>query len=492
MYKLIIVDDEQKTVNMLSHSIDWQSYGFTVSKTFCDAASAYDYVVSDTVDLVICDIYMPVMSGIDFLKQLSELANPPLFIVLSAFREFEYAQEALRHGAFDYITKPVTEEKFSVALSRAKATLDKSGAQPERNLSVKHMLVERVLSKTLYDQSTIKSMLAKSDLQLSAAQAPAVIIRASVADFQKYCEDNAEIYSPQQFQNSIYNLFEMVHPNVVVYNYSYNFIYFAVIAPSCNYGEFITLIKEKLDEISNTALEILNTEFVFDVYNIMADVFGLCGDTLELTANSTAAIADAIINKKHSSLNELCFSFIKKHSNSPEVNRFMYFVLLLLLDTKLGISFEIFNTQNELSCNNTEKLSRSITKLIDLCVIKSSDAEVKESSHIVEKAQKFIQDNFKENIKMTIIAKEVHVSVSYLSRLFKQETGQSIVHYIKNIRLKYAKELLLTTEDSIESIAFNSGYRSRNLFNSDFKEKYGHSPRSFKNNMTKEMEKFET
>lgn len=489
MYKLIIVDDELKTLELMSRSINWEEYGFTVVKTFGSAQGAYDYVSQNPVDLIICDIYMPSISGIEFLKMLPNHDSAPLFIVLSAFREFEYAQEALRHGAFDFITKPVTEEKFSIALSRAKAVLDKSNTQSERNLSIKHMLIEGVIGKTLKDKSLIESMITKSDLIINNLSTPAVIIRASMADFQKYCADNSQIYSPQQFQNSIYNLIEMAHPNVVVYNYSYNFIYFAVVSPCKSYDEFIGFIKEKLDEISNTALEILNTEFVFDIYNVMDDIFE--EQRIELTAEITTAVTDAIVQKSHSRLTDLCDRIVRNYGSSLGVNKFVYFVLLLLTDTKLGIAFERFNAQNEFSNPDIDRLRESITRLIDLCSIKSSDTEVKESSHIAQKAQKFIQENFRENIKMTIIAKEVHVSVSYLSRLFKQETGESIVHYIKNTRLKYAKELLLTTDDSVEAIAFNSGYRSRNLFNSDFKEKYGQSPRSFKNAITKEMKKFE-
>lgn len=321
MYKLIIVDDELKTLELMSRSINWEEYGFTVVKTFGSAQGAYDYVSQNPVDLIICDIYMPSISGIEFLKMLPNHDSAPLFIVLSAFREFEYAQEALRHGAFDFITKPVTEEKFSIALSRAKAVLDKSNTQSERNLSIKHMLIEGVIGKTLKDKSLIESMITKSDLIINNLSTPAVIIRASMADFQKYCADNSQIYSPQQFQNSIYNLIEMAHPNVVVYNYSYNFIYFAVVSPCKSYDEFIGFIKEKLDEISNTALEILNTEFVFDIYNVMDDIFE--EQRIELTAEITTAVTDAIVQKSHSRLTDLCDRIVRNYGSSLGVNKFV-------------------------------------------------------------------------------------------------------------------------------------------------------------------------
>ena len=492
MYKLIIVDDERKTLDILKRCIDWEKYGFELAELFFEADSAYNYICTNSVDIVICDIYMPSTSGLELLKKISNHAKPPMFIVLSAFREFEYAQEALRLGAFDYITKPITEEKFSVALSRAKNSLDKIILQPERNLSAKHMLVESLLSKTISDKNAIANMISNSDLIIEDMCCPAILIRASVADYQKYYTDNPQIYTPQQFQNSIYNLFEMIHPNIVIYNYSYNFIYFAIISPYKNYNEFIGFIKEKIGEIFNTLIEILNTEFVFDIYNMMADIFDVSQQLIELTPSITSQITECMLEKKYYELNDIFDSFVKKKKKSLDSYRFLYFCFLVILDTKLGLPFERFNPREMFLCKDTQEIYKSITGLIDLCTIKNTDSEAKDTSVIVVDAKEFIETHFKENINMTIIAKKVHVSVSYLSRLFKQESGQSIVHYIKDVRLKHAKKLLLTTDDSVESIAFASGYRSRNLFNSDFKEKYGQSPRNFKNNMAKEMEKFET
>lgn len=118
MIKIIAIDDEYSVLNLLPHIINWNEYGCNLIKTFSAAESALDYIEQNEVDVVISDICMPNMSGIDFVQKLSALYPNITVVFLSAYKDFEYAKSAIKYGVFDYITKPLDFDDLDRLLKR--------------------------------------------------------------------------------------------------------------------------------------------------------------------------------------------------------------------------------------------------------------------------------------------------------------------------------------------------------------------------------------
>lgn len=118
MINIIAIDDEYSVLNLLPHIIDWNEYGCELTKTFATAESALDYIAENDVDVVISDICMPNMTGIDFVKTLSASYPDITVVFLSAYKDFEYAQSAIKYGVFDYITKPLDFDELDSLLKR--------------------------------------------------------------------------------------------------------------------------------------------------------------------------------------------------------------------------------------------------------------------------------------------------------------------------------------------------------------------------------------
>jgi two-component system, response regulator YesN len=128
MYRLLIVDDEEDIRRGLALYFPWDEIGFTVVGTAENGKAALDIVRSGTVDVVFCDIRMPVMSGIDLARAIfeSDLRVPVVF--LSAFKDFHYAQEALQLGVRNYVLKPTDYANIRSVFGKLKRELDSERA----------------------------------------------------------------------------------------------------------------------------------------------------------------------------------------------------------------------------------------------------------------------------------------------------------------------------------------------------------------------------
>lgn len=127
MRRLLIAEDEELFRRELVHTIPWEDFGFALIGAAEDGLCALRLIRERSPELVLCDIRMPGLDGIELLKRVADdepSVSPPLFIFLSGHADFSYAREALRYGAVDYLVKPVGDDELAAALGKARAALD--------------------------------------------------------------------------------------------------------------------------------------------------------------------------------------------------------------------------------------------------------------------------------------------------------------------------------------------------------------------------------
>lgn len=126
LYKMIIVDDEAEIRNGLANYFPWDQFGFHVVSVISNGKQALEFVQHNKIELVLTDIKMPIMDGIDLAKEL-HLHHPSIFIIfLSGYKDFHYAREGLKYGVKDYILKPGKYEEIKEVFSRVKQQIDKA------------------------------------------------------------------------------------------------------------------------------------------------------------------------------------------------------------------------------------------------------------------------------------------------------------------------------------------------------------------------------
>ncbi len=125
MYKVLILDEDRGARYMLRR-FPWSRYGFEISEEAAGGHEALAKLAADAVDLVVTDVRMPDMDGMDFLAAVNEQRERPCLILLSSYNDFEYAQQGIGMGVFDYMTKPFSEAAFGQTLQRAGIYLRRS------------------------------------------------------------------------------------------------------------------------------------------------------------------------------------------------------------------------------------------------------------------------------------------------------------------------------------------------------------------------------
>ena len=124
MYRVVLLDDEEWILKGLQKKFPWKEHGFEVIASFSDSLEAMDYIQHHAVDAIFTDIRMPELSGIDLMKQVTEERPEIKFVFITGFSDFEYAREAIRNNAVDYILKPVEAEQAEEVLIRLKKALE--------------------------------------------------------------------------------------------------------------------------------------------------------------------------------------------------------------------------------------------------------------------------------------------------------------------------------------------------------------------------------
>lgn len=133
MYRLIIVDDEFEIRNGLSRYFPWESVGFETAAVFENARGALDYIRRNPVDVVLTDIEMPGMSGIELARVIHEQRLPVKVIFLSAYKKFEYARDAISYKVVHYITKPTVHSEIFEVFGSVRKELDAERGAPTQS-----------------------------------------------------------------------------------------------------------------------------------------------------------------------------------------------------------------------------------------------------------------------------------------------------------------------------------------------------------------------
>lgn len=133
IYTLVVVEDEYEIRTGLVNCFPWGKMGFTVVEEFENGGECFEYLCKNKVDTILCDIKMPVMSGIELAKKIFESNINTKVVIISGYTDFEYARQALRYGVKDYIVKPTKYNEIIDVFSRIKKELDNENTKEINN-----------------------------------------------------------------------------------------------------------------------------------------------------------------------------------------------------------------------------------------------------------------------------------------------------------------------------------------------------------------------
>ncbi|HHW47521.1 MAG TPA: response regulator [Clostridiaceae bacterium] len=502
MTNIMVVDDEAPIrewfVFLLNNHPD-----YNVVACASNGAEAYEKFLKYRPEIVLTDIKMPVMDGLELTGKIRQYDKHVKIVVITAFDEFEFARQAIVLGANNYILKTEIEEASFFSMLNEMARQYNEAKQESKSYETPAFMpleLEIMIKQVLLKKTKL------NDTDLAILRKYNIVIDNSgifVVAFWKLQLSGPFIIP--QFDN-IYNV--VVLPidetiGVLIANiHSVNSIQkqYDIIL---NYANSIATSNCTRIGISQIISNI--NQLSFGIYNAIDSlcecyysdkqlIFEFSEESYKKQENLTLWMNKIRHEIREKIGKELFYSFInmldsiekKRPHNIQAIKNFCIEVIELIItqqDANMLSSGEFESLKNQIKNSICFKDLRecAIAFVQKICLV--DRFKNKKLSHNVILAVKYIRNHFRDPISLVDVAESININPEYLSRIFKDEIGESYSEFISNLRLSEARKLLLKTNMQISEIAETVGYPNISYFSTVFKNKYGISPSSFRNKL---------
>ena len=525
-YKVILVDDEAEVIDMIEKKIHWNDLGFEVAGSATNGVKALELVEKLQPDVVLTDIKMPYMDGLELSRRLNR-EYPNIYIMLcTGFDEFEYAKEAVHLEIKEYMLKPVNATEMSESLTNLKHTLDR---EREEKLNVKKLndYFQEVLPKlqSNFFISLIEGRVEKHDYE-RFLQAYQVDMKGPL--FGCVIFHTSENHVPEGMNPLLLSMSverEIKQRLMDQWN-CLEFIYMGntLLILELDAEDQITQITDACDRFCRWAYRIMGAV-------VTAGIGTVCDSLYEISLSyerAREAVSYRVLYGTKRAINigeivpkeqikpvqseesrmQTLFRAIrigdsteieraahgemeKLHKNTETMSQYN------LATMEIVSGFFKFCTDNSLDFNKIsgnmqniyEKVSQMDESTLTEWIVQMSEriseklkcARNSSARRLIVEAQNIVKERYMEaDISLDEICAVLGVSNSYFSSLFKKEAGKSFISYLTDYRMDIAAEMILNTDEKSYTIAEKVGYLDANYFSYVFKKKFGVSPSKYR------------
>ena len=486
MINVVLVDDEPFLLKLLESTIQWKDYGMAVTGTFYNGRQALDYITSNEVDVVISDIKMPVMDGMELIRELKKVKPEVEFIVLSAYSEFELVRDFFRIGAFDYLTKiDIDSDQTVEVLTRVQQEINRKNSAGGAEQELEVILSNEVGKLGLGDRDRIVVLSSR------------IVNRNYLSEFNSFVNSGAGRQTPGICYNT--NSGEAVYllpytPGLVkaVEDIGTGFqqIPYQIVGgySTADYPDRMKALLEEARKGANYSFY-LNGEIVY-----YQDI-PVRKNSVQAAESVVLDRCKAYISSNPENLNlmkitdkigELFDTYKKYNLLYTELiasarDIFLYLNCLLRETCNIDYILEEKLNQELLVIEDVDTFEKMKALLIEYLNIVISGIHQEGTSGLMERVRFYINSNYDKELSLKAIARQFGISENYLSRLFVKESNITFKRYVNALKLNKAKEYLENTSLRIGEICEQLGYRNVEHFSRLFKEEMGCSPSEYRN-----------
>ncbi|WWR16137.1 helix-turn-helix domain-containing protein [Lachnospiraceae bacterium JLR.KK008] len=534
MYKIMLADDEGIVIDSLKFIIGKEFGDECIVEYAKTGRSVIELAEKFRPDIAIMDIQMPGINGIEAMKEIRKSNDHVLFIVMSAYDKFDYAQEAIKLGVLEFMTKPMERTKIVSVLKKGMEIIEQEREKRSNDLLVKEKLetvepiIESGLIYNILFQERFEEDIDNYKTILGIDKSHAYMISIVCGDSQVGSHMTNAVGSSVKMQRHYQEVRRYVKEyfDCIVGTVMANKL--AVLVPyekeRMDYNERIGLIDRarelarhmgkrigisfrigigrvgKLTEMSKSHSEALNALLMTTGSVAHADDLPIGCDyeedyPIQLEQRMFDEIEKGKVDNVASSAN-LFFDWMLENTREDLMEirlKILEFALWAehLAYLKGGMTYQFDSRQDYLpAVMGTEDAdvlrNWFVEKTTGACRNISGKREEKSNS-VVETAETYIKNNFNKDISLDEVSRVVNISPYYFSRIFKEGTGTNFIEYVTNIRIEKAKELLGTTEYSMKEICTMCGYADPNYFSRSFKKRVGVTPTEYKGGGREEL-----
>ena len=518
MYKALILDDEPIILEGLKQVIHWESFGVKIVADLSDSFEAFSYLKNNPIDIMITDIKMPDMDGLQLIEKIRSLNFRIKIIILSGYDDFKYVKKAAVLGIENYLLKPIDEQELSMTIQHTVEKLARESKVEYWKRKNDKILRENILNRWLSENITDSELSDRAeflgiDLRYEYYLVTIVhILRLSCKS------DNMLSYLPYAVKNICSELLQN-YCNAIIFN---NISGDTVIIYSGKYSDFNKeLLNNKLSRIVKELKNCLKISSVVTCGSLekgyqsapvsYRHAFELLNCSFLYPNNKIIHYAEMQrSHKKSYQIIEIDYSDLKSavyQKNIVSVNRFIdkiYYDAVnannLPMETIKELFIEIFyNIFGTLEIHNiTSSLEKNNNSIIDILenytipelfkwlkeitasYIKKEQYSNDNLSPVINSVIKYIDQHFNEDLSLKKLSDIYHINAAYLGQLFKKETGEIFSGFLNKYRIEKAKKLLISTSLKENDIATRVGYSNINYFLCVFKKIVGISPSNYK------------
>ncbi|UKS24735.1 response regulator [Paenibacillus sp. HWE-109] len=528
LVKLCVVDDIRSVVEMITSKIPWQDHGIEIVGSATNGEEGLAVILASQPDLILTDIRMPKMDGLEMTRSILEVLPHSKVIILSAYTDFDYAQKAIQYGALDYVKKPFSIDQIVKAVVKAKEVWEQENVNRSHVIGLEKKIKESMpalrqeyLSLLVHHQTNEAELTKLSSfLDIHAMAPPFVVMTIQIDQFtDKYGEVPVKELELARF--SLQNIVEETiafYTTAVVFREAFN--------------RYICILNRQMDESPITIADQCCANIARHTKFTISIGIGLTADTVQGLPKSYQQSLSALSYHFYTggngafsyntdaqdqpvewiytedSENEFLFAFrsgnrekcvewamdifaeMGKTSVLPEpgvVERLLQGLVLRMLRVLLEkfprASLAEFESKVQaIKSDSGADLHEYRAWFIDLCDVGCrhiNQERASESQKIIYRSAEYIKSHLHEDLTLEHCAKQVNLSWGYYSNLFKKVTGTAFQQFVTQAKMERAKSMLI--EDyQVQEIAQQLGYEHRRYFSEVFKKQTGLTPTEFK------------
>lgn len=523
MYKILLADDEGIVIESLKFMIEKELGANCEIRSAKTGRSVIELAENFRPDIAFMDIQMPGINGIDAMREIRKANSNIIFIVMTAYDKFDYAREAINLGVLEYLNKPAEREKIIDVLSRATSIIDEERRKRSEDLLIKEKmetvvpiiqngLISNFLFREHFDEDISNY---KSLLEIEDNYGYMVVIIAGREQIGNHMTGAvAAGITIQNIYQEIRPIIESYVPGIIGFVMA-NKIPVLITKSSAGFEyEERTEMIEKARALARKLAERFDINFRIGIGSVkplteMAESYNEAISVLIETTSRVAHIDDIPIGCKYEEdypidIEKRLFEVLEKGRVSETVavaNDFFDWmeesqqnhiddVKLKVLEFVLKAeSLAYINANNMYHFRSRTNYMSDVMAMNDFSLLRAwfvdkfnesasniSKKSENRSESVVERAKKYIQENFRKDISLEDVSQKVDISSYYFSKVFKEETGENFIEFLTKLRMEEAKRLLEESDLSIKEVCSEVGYSDPNYFSRNFKKYAGITP----------------
>lgn len=513
MYKMIIADDEKMIQNGLEKMVDWHALGFDVVKIFSDGAEVIEFLENEPVDVVLTDIKMSTINGIEVAKYVYEKKIPCKVLFMSGYQEFELAYQAIKYGVDNYILKPCKIEevqavfkKIYTELEARSQDIDFKRKMEKRWNELYPVLTERFVNGLIMgaidDKKEIKRRMNLLYPEINELYCPCILATVEIIDYDNYIK-NIWSYSSEQFDEAVVNFVNIFKESGffhVIYKYKEKLRLFIIVK---QFYDNDLLCMHVMDRFVDQISDVFKVKIKLEIDKIFTNIYQIadmreeivkmnvhpCDEEMYRQEQIKLIMTNIMMNNINAA-QKLMENLLQEYSGADEHYR-----------TNLVI--EIFSRISNLLWENNPEFHRVIAPYIDYrSILNMESREVAQycnylfdklrgmsgkidQTSLIKRVKEYIDEHILEDILLEDVAEYVYISRTHLSRIFSEQTGETFQQCLSRKKMEKAAELLRDPKYKIYQVGEMLGYKTARYFSKLFYNFWGYYPNQYRNDILK-------